>query len=75
MGMHIYGQNKQYFIPRYICEGAKCFRYFLYYRKVVINSLQLIIVPMIFTSISLAMCKISDTKKLDVFHLKLYQDF
>lgn len=29
-----------------------------------INSLQLVIVPMIFTSITLAMCHISDTKKL-----------
>lgn len=29
-----------------------------------IKSLQLVIVPMIFTSIALAMCKISDTKKL-----------
>ena len=29
-----------------------------------IKSLQLIIVPMVFTSIALAMCKISDTKKL-----------
>ena len=29
-----------------------------------VNSLQLVIVPMVFTSISLAMCKISDTKKL-----------
>ncbi|MGG7178751.1 dicarboxylate/amino acid:cation symporter [Clostridium paraputrificum] len=29
-----------------------------------INSLQLVIVPMVFTSISLAMCKITDTKKL-----------
>ena len=28
------------------------------------NSLQLVIVPMVFTSIALAMCKISDTKKL-----------
>ena len=29
-----------------------------------VNSLQLIIVPMVFTSIALAMCEISDTKKL-----------
>ena len=29
-----------------------------------INSLQLVIVPMVFTSIALAMCNISDTKKL-----------
>lgn len=29
-----------------------------------INSLQLVIVPMVFTSITLAMCNISDTKKL-----------
>ena len=29
-----------------------------------VNSLQLIIIPMVFTSITLAMCHISDTKKL-----------
>ena len=29
-----------------------------------VNSLQLVIVPMVFTSIALAMCKVSDTKKL-----------
>ena len=29
-----------------------------------VNSLQLVIVPMVFTSIALAMCKISDTRKL-----------
>lgn len=29
-----------------------------------VNSLQLVIVPMVFTSIALAMCKITDTKKL-----------
>lgn len=29
-----------------------------------VNALQLVIVPMVFTSIALAMCKISDTKKL-----------
>lgn len=29
-----------------------------------VNSLQIVIVPMVFTSIALAMCKISDTKKL-----------
>ncbi|WP_366777418.1 cation:dicarboxylase symporter family transporter [uncultured Clostridium sp.] len=29
-----------------------------------VNSLQLVIVPMVFTSIALAMCKISDTKTL-----------
>ena len=29
-----------------------------------VRALQLVIVPMVFTSIALAMCKISDTKKL-----------
>ncbi|MGL5380455.1 dicarboxylate/amino acid:cation symporter [Clostridium sp.] len=32
--------------------------------QIFINSLQLVIVPMVFTSISLAMCRITDTKKL-----------
>lgn len=40
-----------------------------------INSLQLIIVPMVFTSIALAMCKISDTKKLGRISLKTISGF
>ncbi|WP_154840401.1 dicarboxylate/amino acid:cation symporter [Clostridium paraputrificum] len=32
--------------------------------QLLVNSLQLVIVPMVFTSIALAMCKVSDTKKL-----------
>jgi len=43
--------------------------------KLFINSLQLIIVPMIFTSITLAMCKISDTKKLGRISFKTILGF
>ena len=43
--------------------------------KLFINSLQLIIVPMIFTSITLAMCKISDTKKLGRISFKAISGF
>ena len=40
-----------------------------------INSLQLIIVPMVFTSIALAMCEISDTKKLGRISFKTISGF
>lgn len=40
-----------------------------------VNSLQLIIVPMVFTSIALAMCKISDTKKLGRISFKTISGF
>ncbi|WP_411168444.1 dicarboxylate/amino acid:cation symporter [Clostridium sp. MB05] len=40
-----------------------------------VNSLQLIIVPMVFTSIALAMCKISDTKKLGRISFKTILGF
>lgn len=43
--------------------------------KLFINSLQLIIVPMVFTSITLAMCKISDTKKLGRISFKTISGF
>ena len=43
--------------------------------KLFINSLQLIIVPMVFTSITLAMCKISDTKKLGRISFKTVSGF
>lgn len=43
--------------------------------KLFINSLQLIIVPMIFSSIALAMCKISDTKKLGRISFKTISGF
>ena len=40
-----------------------------------VKSLQLIIVPMVFTSIALAMCKISDTKKLGRISFKTISGF
>ena len=40
-----------------------------------VNSLQIIIVPMVFTSIALAMCKISDTKKLGRISFKTISGF
>ena len=40
-----------------------------------VNSLQLIIVPMVFTSIALAMCEISDTKKLGRISFKTISGF
>lgn len=40
-----------------------------------INSLQLVIVPMVFTSITLAMCRITDTKKLGRISYKTISGF
>lgn len=45
-------------------ENAKALGIFYIVGQLFINSLQLIIIPMVFTSITLAMCHISDTKKL-----------
>lgn len=46
-------------------EGAtRAIGIFYILGQLFVNSLQLVIVPMVFTSIALAMCKISDTKKL-----------
>lgn len=46
-------------------EGSKdALGLFYILGQLFINSLQLVIVPMIFSSIALAMCRISDTKKL-----------
>ena len=46
-------------------EGAqKSIGLFYIAGQLFVNSLQLVIVPMVFTSIALAMCKVSDTKKL-----------
>lgn len=45
-------------------EGASAVGIFYIIGQLFINSLQLIIIPMVFTSITLAMCHISDTKKL-----------
>lgn len=45
-------------------EGANAIGIFYIIGQLFINALQLIIVPMVFTSITLAMCHISDTKKL-----------
>ena len=45
-------------------EGKSAIGLFYIVGQLFINCLQLIIVPMIFSSIALAMCEISDTKKL-----------
>lgn len=45
-------------------EGQGAIGLFYIVGQLFINSLQLVIVPMVFTSITLAMCNISDTKKL-----------
>ena len=45
-------------------EGKNAFGIFYILGQLFINCLQLIIIPMVFSSIALAMCHISDTKKL-----------
>ncbi|MGL5313383.1 MAG: dicarboxylate/amino acid:cation symporter [Peptostreptococcaceae bacterium] len=45
-------------------EGNGAIGIFYILGQLFINSLQLVIVPMVFTSIALAMCNISDTRKL-----------
>ncbi len=45
-------------------EATKSIGIFYILGQLFVNSLQLVIVPMIFTSIALSMCHISDTKKL-----------
>ncbi|MGL5577388.1 MAG: dicarboxylate/amino acid:cation symporter, partial [Sarcina sp.] len=45
-------------------EGKDALGLFYIVGQLFINSLQLVIIPMVFTSIALAMCKITDTKKL-----------
>lgn len=45
-------------------QGAKSIGILFILGQLFIKALQLVIVPMVFTSIALAMCKISDTKKL-----------
>lgn len=45
-------------------QGRNSIGIFYILGQLFINSLQLVIIPMVFTSIALAMCHISDTKKL-----------
>ena len=56
--------NKIFFQDISIEEGKNAIGIFYIISQLFINSLQFIIVPMIFSSIALAMCHISDTKKL-----------
>ena len=57
-------------------EGAtRALGIFYIIGQLFINSLQLIIVPMVFTSIALAMCEISDTKKLGRISFKTISGF
>ena len=45
-------------------SGSNAFGLFYIIGQLFLNAMQLIIIPMVFTSIALAMCRISDTKKL-----------
>ncbi|MEG0856064.1 MAG: dicarboxylate/amino acid:cation symporter [Terrisporobacter sp.] len=56
--------NNLFFQDISIEEGSNSIGIFYIIGQLFINCLQLIIVPMIFSSIAIAMCQISDTKKL-----------
>ncbi len=57
-------------------EGAKdAFGIFYILGQLFLNSMQLVIVPMVFTSIALAMCRISDTKTLGRLSYKTISGF
>lgn len=56
-------------------EGRNALGIFYIIGQLFINSLQLIIVPMIFSSIALSMCHISDTKKLGRISAKTLSGF
>lgn len=56
--------NNLFFQDISVEEGKNAIGIFYIIGQLFINCLQLIIVPMIFSSISIAMCQISDTKKL-----------
>lgn len=53
-------------------EGRNSLGLFYILGQLFINCLQLIIIPMVFSSIALAMCHISDTKNLEEYHIKHY---
>lgn len=62
---HIWdGINQVFFVDISTQEGANGIGIFYILGQLFINALQVIIVPMVFSSIALAMCHISDTKKL-----------
>lgn len=56
--------NKIFFQDISTAQGSDSIGMFYIIGQLFINSLQLVIVPMVFTSIALAMCHITDTKKL-----------
>lgn len=56
--------NNLFFQDISVEEGKNAIGIFYIIGQLFINCLQLIIVPMIFSSIAIAMCQISDTKKL-----------
>lgn len=73
---HIWAKINNLFFQDISVDGAtNALGIFYIIGKLFINSLQLIIVPMIFTSITLAMCKISDTKKLGRISFKTISGF
>lgn len=73
---HIWARINNILFQDISIEGAtNALGIFYIIGKLFINSLQLIIVPMVFTSITLAMCKISDTKKLGRISFKTISGF
>jgi Na+/H+-dicarboxylate symporter len=74
--VHIWTNINKILFQDISAEGAtSALGIFYIVGQLFVNSLQLIIVPMVFTSIALAMCKISDTKKLGRISFKTISGF
>ncbi len=67
--------NSIFFQDISVDEGKNAIGLFYIIGQLFLNSLQLIIVPMIFSSIALSMCHISDTKKLGRISKKTLLNF
>ncbi|MDO4536064.1 MAG: dicarboxylate/amino acid:cation symporter [Clostridium perfringens] len=67
--------NNIFFQDISVDEGKNAIGLFYIIGQLFLNSLQLIIVPMIFSSIALSMCHISDTKKLGRISKKTLLNF
>ena len=67
--------NKWLFQDITVEEGTNAVGIFYILGQVFVKALQLVIVPMVFTSIALAMCQINDTKKLGRISYKTIMGF
>ena len=68
-------QTIQLILFQDIHESSKSLGIFYILGQLFVNALQLVIIPMVFTSIALAMCHITDTKKLGRISYKTIKGF